>query len=164
MGLVAAKMEPEAKVAIAEALTQALAETAVTTVKAQNFHWNVTGMAFGPLHQLFQEIYEDHFQGQDLLAERIKALDAHAEGQMQAWLQRSSVEEHDGHATDQEMIQAMTQDQETLSSTLSALCAVAEEHGDWATNDLATNRVETHDKFAWMLRVHLRDKPVDIAR
>lgn len=161
MGLVAAKMEPAAKAAIIEGLTQALAETAVTTVKAQNFHWNVTGMGFGPLHALFQEIYEDHFTGQDVLAERIKALDGHAEGRMAKWLERSAVEEHDGYATAEEMIADMVTAQETLSSTMTALCSVTDEHGDWATNDLATNRADTHDKFAWMLRVHLRDKPVD---
>lgn len=161
MGLIAAKMEPEAKAAIIDGLTQVLAETAVTTVKAQNFHWNVTGMAFGPLHALFQEIYEDHFIGQDTLAERIKALDGHAEGRMAKWLERSAIAEHDGFATDQEMIADMVAAQETLSSTMSALCSVSEEHGDWATNDLATNRVEAHDKFAWMLRVHLRPTPVD---
>lgn len=156
MGLVAAKIEPAAKAEIVEGLTQGLAETAVETLKAQNFHWNVTGMAFGPLHALFQEMYEDHFQGQDLLAERIKALDAHAEGTMAAYLKRSAVNEHDGHATDREMVEMLAADQERLSATMSAVCAVSEKHGDWATNDLATNRVETHDKFAWMLRSHLR--------
>ncbi|MEL6504932.1 MAG: DNA starvation/stationary phase protection protein [Pseudomonadota bacterium] len=161
MALIAAKMEPDAKAAIVEGLTQGLADTAVTTAKAQNFHWNVTGMAFGPLHALFQEIYEDHFVGQDTLAERIKALDGHAEGRMAKWLERSSVEEHDGYATDEEMVQAMMKDQETLSSTMSALASISEEHGDWATNDMAVARVDVHDKFAWMLRVHLRDKPQD---
>ena len=46
-----------------------------------------------------------------------------------------------------------------LSSTLSALCEIAEKHGDWATNDYATSRVQEHDKFAWMLRAHLRTHP-----
>ncbi|MEO0635283.1 MAG: DNA starvation/stationary phase protection protein [Pseudomonadota bacterium] len=156
MSLVAAKIEPSAKAEIVEGLTQALAETAVETLKSQNFHWNVTGMAFGPLHALFQEIYEDHFAGQDVLAERIKALDAHAEGTMAAYLERSAVKEHDGHASDREMIQMLAEDQEQLSATLSAVCAVSEKHGDWATNDLATNRVDVHDKFAWMLRSHLK--------
>ena len=55
----------------------------------------------------------------------------------------------------------MVTSQESLSSTMTALCAVTDEHGDWATNDLATGRIETHDKFAWMLRVHLRGAPVD---
>jgi starvation-inducible DNA-binding protein len=157
MSLIAAKIEPSAKLEIVEGLTQALAETAVETLKSQNFHWNVVGMAFGPLHDLFQTMYEDHFEGQDLLAERIKMLDAHAEGTMAAYLQRSAVKEHDGHATAQEMIAMLAEDQEQLSATLSAVCAVAEKHGDWATNDLATNRVEVHDKFAWMLRSHLRE-------
>jgi len=161
MTLIAAKMEPKAKAAVVEGLTQSLAETAVTTVKAQNFHWNVVGMAFGPLHTLFQEIYEDHFVAQDTVAERIKALDGHAEGTMAAWLARSTVEEHDGMAGDRDMISDMLLAQETLSSTYSSLCAVSDEHGDWATNDLATERVATHDKFSWMLRALLRDMPVD---
>ncbi|MBZ8132099.1 Dps family protein [Afifella sp. IM 167] len=155
MGLVAAKIEPGAKQDIVEGLTQAVAETAVVMSKAQNFHWNVTGMAFGPLHDLFQKIYEDHFEAMDDLAERIKALDAHAEGRYSKYLERSTVDEHDGHASDNDMVAAMLADQETLSSTLSALCSVADKHGDWATNDLATERVAVHDKFAWMLRAHL---------
>ncbi len=75
----AQSLSTDATTQIAEALNQCVAETAVTTMLAQNFHWNVTGMAFGPLHDLFQKIYEDHFVAQDDLAERIKALDAHAE-------------------------------------------------------------------------------------
>ncbi|WP_026380385.1 Dps family protein [Afifella pfennigii] len=155
MGLVAAKIEPGAKQDLVEGLTQAVAETAVAMSKAQNFHWNVTGMAFGPLHDLFQKVYEDHFEAMDELAERIKALDAHAEGRYSKYLERSAIEEHDGHASDREMVAALLADQETLSSTLSALCEVADKHGDWATNDLATARVAAHDKFAWMLRAHL---------
>lgn len=156
MGLVAAKIEPSAKAEIVEGLTQALAETSVETMKAQNFHWNVTGMAFGPLHELFQKIYEDHFEGQDLLAERIKQFDVHAEGRYSVFLSRSAIVEHDGHADAKEMIAALLADQETLSSTLAALCEIADQHGDWATNDLATSRIQAHDKFAWMLRAHLK--------
>ncbi len=156
MGLVAAKIDPTAKEEIVEGLTQALAETTITTMKAQNFHWNVTGMAFGPLHELFQKIYEDHFEGQDFLAERIKAFDAHAEGRHSVFLQRSAIEEHDGKTDARTMIEVLMQDQETLSSTLSALAEVADSHGDFATNDMATARIEIHDKFAWMLRAHLK--------
>lgn len=76
----AQSLSTDANAQIAEALNQCVAETAVATMLAQNFHWNVTGMAFGPLHQLFQTMYEDHFVAQDDLAERIKALDGHAEG------------------------------------------------------------------------------------
>ena len=150
MGLIAAKIEPNAKEEIVNGLTQALAETAIETLKAQNFHWNVTGWSFGPLHALFQEIYEDHFEAQDLLAERIKAFDAHAEGRYSVYLDRSAITEHDGHTDAKTMVELLLADQETLSSTLSALAQVAEQHGDWATNDMATGRIEVHDKFAWM--------------
>jgi starvation-inducible DNA-binding protein len=156
MGLVAAKIEPTAKEEIVSGLTQALAETAVETMKAQNFHWNVTGMSFGSLHELFQEIYEDHFKAQDFLAERIKAFDAHAEGRFGVFLERSAVEEHDGRTDARTMIEVLMKDQETLSGTMSSLAQVAESHGDWATNDMATQRIETHDKYAWMLRAHLK--------
>ncbi|MEM8755340.1 MAG: ferritin-like domain-containing protein, partial [Pseudomonadota bacterium] len=124
------ELSPGAQGAIAEALNQCVAETAVATMLAQNFHWNVTGMAFGPLHALFQEIYEDHFVAQDDLAERIKALDAHAEGTLAGMLARSKVEEHDGRADDKAMIAAMKTAQETLAATLAGAGALAAEHGD----------------------------------
>ena len=151
----ATDLSPSAKSAIADALNQCVAETAVTTMLAQNFHWNVTGMAFGPLHALFQEIYEDHFVAQDDLAERIKALDAHAEGMLAGMLKRSKVGEHDGHADDKTMVKALQNAQETLAATLAAAGELAAEHGDTLTEDLCISRGQTHEKFAWILRSHL---------
>ena len=92
----AQSLSTDANTQIVEALNQCKAETVVTTMLAQNFHWNVTGMAFGPLHDLFQSIYEDHFSGQDDLAERIKALDGHAEAVLADMIKRSKVAECDG--------------------------------------------------------------------
>lgn len=152
----AADLSPTAQSAICEALNQSVAETAVTTMLAQNFHWNVTGMAFGPLHALFQEIYKDHFEAQDDLAERIKALDGHADGMLSAMVARSKVAEHDGHADDQTMIAAMKAAQETLAATLGAAGALAAKHDDTLTEDLCIARGQIHEKFAWMLRAHLR--------
>lgn len=149
-------LEPSAKQEIVEGLTQALAETAIATLKAQNFHWNVEGMAFGPLHALFQEIYEDHFEAQDALAERIRAMDAHAEGRYAEYLQRSAVKESDGRLAAKEMVTQLRDDQETLSATVQALAALSDKHGDLLTTDLATERGLKHDKFAWMLRAHLK--------
>lgn len=151
----AISLTQDAKTAIAEALNQSVAETAVTTMLAQNFHWNVTGMAFGPLHDLFQKIYEDHFVAQDDLAERIKAIDAHAEGTLAGMLKRSKVSEHDGHASGKEMIKMMQEAQETLASTLAGCGALAAEHGDTLTEDLCIARGQIHEKFAWFLRAHL---------
>ncbi len=145
----------DAKTAIAEALNQSVAETAVATMLAQNFHWNVKGMAFGPLHELFQQMYEDHFAAQDDLAERIRALDAHAEGTLAGMIARSKVAEHDGHATDKEMIRLMQEAQETLAQTLAGCGELAASHGDTLTEDLCIARGQTHEKFAWFLRAHL---------
>ncbi len=152
----AVDLTTDARAAIADALNQSVAETAVTTMLAQNFHWNVTGMAFSPLHELFQKIYEDHFVAQDDLAERVKALDAHAEGTLAGMLKRSKVEENDGHATDKEMIKLMLDAQETLAATLAGAGELAAEHGDTLTEDLCIGRGQTHEKFAWFLRAMLR--------
>lgn len=151
----AAALSTDAKTAIVEALNQAVAETAVATMLAQNFHWNVTGMGFGPLHELFQKMYEDHFVAQDDLAERIKALDAHAEGTLAGMLARSKVKEHEGTATDKEMIKLLQTAQETLAATLAGAGELAAEHGDTLTEDLCIARGQTHEKFAWFLRAHL---------
>src|SRR6056297_3885449 len=118
---------------------------------AQNFHWNVTGMGFGPLHALFQEIYEDHFAAQDDLAERIKAIDKHAEGQLAGMLKRSKVTEGDGHDSDKKMIRALMEAEEILGATLAGAGQLAAEHGDTLTEDLAIERGRIHEKFAWML-------------
>ncbi|MBR2655925.1 Dps family protein [Yoonia sp.] len=141
--------------AIADALNQCVAETVVTTMLAQNFHWNVKGMSFGPLHAMFQTIYEDHFVGQDDLAERIRALDAHAEGTLAGMIKRSKVAEHEGDADAETMIKSLQKAQETLAGTLAAAGELAAEHGDNITEDLCIARGQTHEKFAWMLRSHL---------
>lgn len=148
-------LNTDAKAAIAEALNQSVAETAVTTMLAQNFHWNVKGMSFGPLHDLFQKIYEDHFVAQDDLAERIRAIDMYAEGTLAGMLKRSKVAEHEGAATDKEMIKMMLDAEETLAETLAGCGALAASHGDTLTEDLCISRGQTHEKFAWFLRSHL---------
>ena len=156
MSNIATKLAPNALQEVVEGLTQAVAETSVATMKAQNYHWNVTGMAFGPLHDLFQKIYENHFEAQDELAERIKALGAHAIGRYDAFLKRSKIVECDGDLPAEKMVAAMAADQETLAGTLNALADLAEKHGDMITNDLAIARASEHEKFAWMLASHLK--------
>lgn len=153
---VATELDASALEAIIEGLTQALAETAVETMKAQNYHWNVTGMAFGPLHDLFQKIYEDHFEAQDELAERIKALDGHAEGRLAKLLERAKIEECDGHVDDRTMIANLVADQRTIAGTLAALADVAEKNGDLLTQDMAIARGQVHEKFAWLLNAHIK--------
>lgn len=149
-------LSTDATTQIADALNQCVAETAVTTMLAQNFHWNVTGMAFGPLHEMFQTIYEDHFTAQDDLAERIKALDAHAEGTLAGMLKRSKVSEVAEVPSAEEMVRLLKEAQETLAETVAGVGELAAQHGDTLTEDLCIARGQTHEKFAWMLRAHLR--------
>ena len=151
-----AMTEPDFRHAICEALNHALSETTVTTMLAQNFHWNVTGMAFGPLHELFQQIYEDHFQAQDDLAERVKALDGYADGNLGRMLERSTVEEHSGKASAQEMVSALLRAEEILAATVKSCGDLAASHADTLTEDLCIARGQVHEKFAWFLRSHLR--------
>jgi starvation-inducible DNA-binding protein len=156
MSNIATKLSPDALAEVIEGLTQSMAETSVGMMKAQNYHWNVAGMAFGPLHALFQTIYEDHFAAIDELAERVKALGGHAEGSYAAYLKRSKIAECDGRKDAAAMVEALKRDQETLAGTLNALADRAEKAGDMITNDMAIGRATTHEKFAWMLRAHLQ--------
>lgn len=151
----ATSLTTDAKTEIANALNQCVAETAVTTMLAQNFHWNVTGMAFGPLHAMFQTIYEDHFVAQDDLAERVRAIGEHAEGKLAGMIERSKVEEHDGHASAEDMIRLLAEAQRTVAATLAGTAAIAEKHGDLLTQDLCISRGQAHEKFAWLLSAHL---------
>ena len=141
--------------AVAAQLVQALRETVVETAKAQNYHWNVTGMAFGPLHALFQEIYEDHFDAQDILAERLRAMGEEVDGRLASALADSTIKEPGGRATAAEMVRDLAEDQRTLSRTLLAMARSAEQNGDLVTNELGIERASAHEKFAWMLRAHL---------
>ena len=141
---------------VAEAIYQCVAETAVTTMMAQNFHWNVTGMAFGPLHALFQEIYEDHFQAQDELAERIRSIGYKVDGRLSAMIDISKViEDPEGfHKNDKEMITALAEAQKTLAATLGGASDIAAANGDKFTEDLCIERGRAHEKFAWLLQSH----------
>ena len=146
----------DAQTEICAALNQSVAETVVTTMLAQNFHWNVTGMAFGPLHELFQQIFEDHFTAQDDLAERVKARGGHANGKRADMVSASKIDEHDGHASAEDMIAYMADAQQTLAATLAATATIASNHGDLLTEDLCISRGQTHEKFAWLVGAHLR--------
>ncbi|MCE2523229.1 MAG: DNA starvation/stationary phase protection protein [Rhodobacteraceae bacterium] len=140
---------------VEDALNQAVAETVVATMMAQNFHWNVTGMAFGSLHQLFQTIYEDHFQAQDELAERVKAIGGFVDGRLAIIIERSTIKDADGTGSDREMVAEMAQAETVIASRMNEVAEKAEQNGDSLTQDLAVARGLVHEKFAWMLNSHL---------
>jgi len=149
-------IKPDSRPEICAALNVALAETVVTTMLAQNFHWNIKGMHFMQLHQLFQQVYEEHFAAQDDLAERIKALDGHADGHLGQMLEKSKIDEHSGDASPREMLTSLLRAEETLAATVRNCGELAAGHGDAHTQDLCIARGQVHEKLAWFLRSHLR--------
>jgi starvation-inducible DNA-binding protein len=146
---------PNSSIEVTDAIFQGLSETAVSTMLAQNFHWNVTGMAFAPLHQLFQDIYEDHFDAQDSLAERTRALGSFVDGSLASMISKSKIEECSERLTDKEMIKEMLFAQETLASTFAGVSDIAIKNGDKITEDLCVERGLIHEKFSWFLRAHM---------
>ena len=155
MGQTERILSVDSKSAISEALNQSIAELVITTMMAQNFHWNVTGMAFGPLHNLFQEIYEDHFAAQDELAERMRALGTFVDGNLISMVNQSKVTECESQISAVDMIKNMMNAQEILASTNAGTSDIAASHGDKLTEDLCIERGQVHEKFAWMLRSHI---------
>lgn len=149
-------LDGTAQVAFPE-LFGALCDTKIATAKAQTYHWNVTGMAFQPLHTLFQEIYEDHFVAQDLLAERLRALGGFVDGRLATACEFGSLEECDGMIPAKDMVHNLANDQRRLSQTMLNLAKTASAQLDEVTNDVAIERAGIHDKFAWMLSAHLAD-------
>ena len=148
--------QPDANAGLCTAINQTLANTAVATMLAQNLHWNVTGPTFLQLHDLFQQIYEDHFQAQDDLAERIKALDGHADGNLGRMLGVSTVKEHAGETGAKASVLAMLHAEEAIGASLKSCETLAAEVGDSLTEDLCIARRHVHEKYAWILRSHLR--------
>lgn len=141
---------------VVDHLRQALADTAVAQMKAQHFHWNVTGMSFGALHELFEKIYKDHFEAADEIAERMRALGVPAEGRFETFVKNSHLKEANGQASAEDMVAAMAADERHLSACLRRLAEAAESNDDIVTNDMAVERAGTHDKFAWMLAAHIQ--------
>lgn len=137
-------------------LGRLLADEHVLYVKSRNFHWNVTGPHFGPLHALFEEQYTALAGVIDEIAERIRALGGVAPGSMKEFNKLSRLDEQPGGKLDAEkMIAALLSDYETVIRALRADIEKADAAGDAGTNDFLVGILEGHEKTAWMLRAHL---------
>jgi starvation-inducible DNA-binding protein len=143
------------KAAVVEALSVLLAETYTLYLKTQNYHWNVTGPHFSQLHVLFQTQYEELALANDLLAERIRALGEKAPGSYSVFSKLSSIKEETGSPAAQQMLKNLVKDHETLIASAEAVLKVAELAGDQPTLDMATQRMDIHQKTRWMLAAHL---------
>ncbi|MCY4031859.1 MAG: DNA starvation/stationary phase protection protein [Hyphomicrobiales bacterium] len=140
------------RVKVAKGLSNVLADTYTLYLKTHGYHWNVTGPMFTTLHQMFEEQYNELWLATDQIAERIRALGVKAPSGYQAFTRLSAVKD-DGDSPDATaMISALVSGHETLVRTARKIMPVAEKAGDDVSVDLLTQRMESSEKTAWMLR------------
>ena len=142
---------------IATGLSRVLADTYTLYLKTHNFHWNVTGPMFQTLHLMFETHYNELALAVDLVAERIRALGWPAPGSYKKFAALSSIKEEDGVPKAQDMIRLLVQGHETVARTAREVFKSAEGASDQPTCDLLTQRMQVHEKTAWMLRSLLED-------
>ncbi|MHB1871343.1 MAG: Dps family protein [Steroidobacteraceae bacterium] len=143
--------------AIAAGLSHVMADTYSLYLKTHNYHWNVTGPMFQTLHLMFEQQYTELWTAVDLIAERIRALGHFAPGTYTALGKLTSIAEDDGVPPAKDMIRNLVKGHEQVATTARKLFATADNASDQPTADLLTQRLEIHEKTAWMLRSLLED-------
>jgi starvation-inducible DNA-binding protein len=141
---------------IADGLSHLLADTYTLYLKTHNFHWNVTGPMFNTLHLMFETQYNELALAVDTIAERIRALGHPAPGSYKDFAKLSSIKEAAGVPDAKTMIKQLVDGQESVVRTARKIFPVAEKASDEPTCDLLTQRMQTHEKTAWMLRSMLK--------
>ncbi|MBY8609556.1 MAG: DNA starvation/stationary phase protection protein [Burkholderia sp.] len=137
---------------IADGLSRLLADTFSLYLKTHNFHWNVTGPMFNSLHLMFEAQYNELWLAVDSVAERIRTLGVVAPGTFADFAKLSSVPEAKGVPAAEEMIRQLVEGHETVVRTARDIFPIADAASDEPTADLLTQRLQTHEKTAWMLR------------
>jgi starvation-inducible DNA-binding protein len=143
--------------AIAAGLSHVLADAYTLYLKTHNFHWNVTGPMFQTLHLLFMDLYNEQWTAVDLIAERIRALGFPAPGTYSEFAALASIKESKGVPKAKDMLRDLVAGQESVARTARAVFPIAEKANDQPTCDLLTQRMQIHEKNAWMLRSLLED-------
>jgi starvation-inducible DNA-binding protein len=141
---------------VADGLGRVLADTYMLYLKTHAFHWNVEGPMFNALHDMFMQQYTELWNAIDLVAERIRALGFPAPGTYQEFGAITSITETVGVPRALQMVRLLVEGHETLARTLRSVFPVAAKAGDESTVDLLTQRLQVHEKTAWMLRSVLR--------
>jgi starvation-inducible DNA-binding protein len=146
-------LDDNARKAVAEALNGVLADTYVLYQKTHAYHWNVTGPHFSSLHAMFEVQYREMWAALDEIAERVRALGSFAPSSGKAFADLASIESADTTppAADQ-MIRNLLEGHEALIRRARKALDVADDVDDAASEDLLTQRIQTHEKTAWMLR------------
>jgi starvation-inducible DNA-binding protein len=142
---------------IVQGLSSLLADSYTLYLMTHNFHWNVTGPQFNSLHQMFMTQYTEQWNALDLIAERIRALGYPAPGTYKEFVKLASIKEVEGVPKAEEMLRLLVAAQEATARTARKLFPVVDAANDQPTADLLTQRMEVHEKTAWMLRSVLED-------
>ena len=142
---------------IVDGLEHLLADTYTLYLKTHNFHWNVTGPMFQTLHQLFMEFYTEQWTAVDLIAERIRAMGVPAPGTYEEFAKLTAIKPSPGLPKAREMIIELIEGQETVARTARNMFDIASDANDQPTCDLLTQRMQIHEKNAWMLRSLLEE-------
>jgi starvation-inducible DNA-binding protein len=137
---------------IAQGLSKLLADTYTLYLKTHYFHWNVTGPMFNTLHLMFETQYTELAIAVDDIAERIRALDEYAPGTYSQFAKLSSISESKDVPPAMQMIKELVEGHEAVCRTARSVFPAANKADDEATADLATQRLQIHEKTAWMLR------------
>ena len=138
--------------AIALGLSKFLADSYTLYLKTHNFHWNVTGPMFQSLHIMFETQYTELALAVDVIAERIRALGVYAPGTYKQFVALSDIKEEDNIPAAKDMIRLLIEGHEEVIRTARSLYPAVEKASDEATGDLLTQRMQLHEKTAWMLR------------
>lgn len=135
-----------------EIMRKVLADAYAFQLKANNYHWNLTGPNFPQYHKFLQELYEEVFASTDNIAEQIRALDAYAPGSFTRYLELTDIEDEITIPTSEEMIARLYADNEKLLATLNIAFKLANEFDKQGLVDYLAGRIDIHNKHAWMLR------------
>jgi starvation-inducible DNA-binding protein len=137
---------------ITDGLSRLLADSYTLYLKTHNFHWNVEGPQFNTLHLMFMGQYTEMWNALDLIAERIRALGHYAPGSYKQFSDLTSIEESNKVPNANEMLKQLLKGHEAVARTARDVFPAAEKGNDEGTLDLLTQRIQIHEKTAWMLR------------
>ncbi len=140
---------------IVKGLSALLADSYTLYLMTHNFHWNVKGLQFHSLHTMFMTQYTEQWNALDLIAERIRALGHPAPGTYKEFVSLASIKEIEGVPAALDMVRHLVAAQETTARTARKLLKLVDEANDQPTADLLTQRLDLHEKTAWMLRSFL---------
>jgi starvation-inducible DNA-binding protein len=142
---------------IAQGLSRLLADSFTLYLMTHNFHWNVTGPMFNALHVMFMEQYTEQWTALDEIAERVRALGFAAPGTFKEFAKLASIKEVDGVPKAMDTVRHLVAAQEATARTAREVFPLTEDANDQPTADLLTQRLNVHEKTAWMLRSLLED-------